>query len=175
MRSSGCDREASVNLEAKTMDPDTGIGLPPMMPGELWLRGPSVMKGYVGDAAATTEILGSDGWLRTGDLCYFDNEGFLFFVERIKELIKYKGYQVAPAELEYLLHSHPEVAVVAVAPYPNEEVGQLPMAFIVRHNGSTIDEPQIMDFVAKQVAPYKRIRRVMFVEHVGNSTEIPNL
>ncbi|KAL0004511.1 hypothetical protein SO802_012072 [Lithocarpus litseifolius] len=154
------------NSEAKIVDPDTGIGLPPMMPGELWLRGPSVMKGYVGDAAATTEILGSDGWLRTGDLCYFDNEGFLFFVERIKELIKYKGYQVAPAELEYLLHSHPEVSDVAVAPYPDEEVGQLPMAFIVRHNGSTIDEPQIMDFVAKQVAPYKRIRRVMFVDMI---------
>ncbi|XP_075657342.1 4-coumarate--CoA ligase-like 9 isoform X1 [Castanea sativa] len=154
------------NSEAKIVDPDTGIALPPMMPGELWLRGSSIMKGYVGDAAATAEILGLDGWLRTGDLCYFDNEGFLFFLERIKELIKYKGYQVAPAELEYLLHSHPDVADVAVAPYPDEEVGQLPMAFIVRRNGSTIDEPQIMDFVAKQVAPYKRIRRVMFVDMI---------
>ncbi|GMY26144.1 4-coumarate--coa ligase-like 9 [Fagus crenata] len=137
------------NSQAKIVDPDTGFGLPPMMPGELWFRGPSIMKDYLGDAAATTEILDSDGWLRTGDLCYIDNEDFLFFVERIKELIKYKGYQVAPAELEYLLQSLPDVADVAVALYPDEEVGQLPMAFVVRHNGSNMDEPRIIDFVAK--------------------------
>ncbi|XP_050205062.1 4-coumarate--CoA ligase-like 9 [Mercurialis annua] len=152
------------NCEAKIVDPQTGILLPPGSPGEIWLRGPSIMKGYVDDEKATAATLDSGGWLRTGDLCYIDNEGFLFFVDRIKELIKYKGYQVAPAELEHLLHYHPDIAEAAVIPYPDEEAGQAPLAFVVRQSGSTIDESKIKDFIAKQVAPYKRIRRVMFID-----------
>lgn len=151
------------NCQAKIVDPDTGIALPPGNPGELWVRGPIIMKGYVGDEKATAGILDSEGWLRSGDLGYIDDEGFLFFVERIKELIKYKGYQVAPAELEFLLHSHPDVIDAAVVPYPDEEAGQIPMAFIVRRLGSTIDESQIINFIAKRVAPYKKLRRVTFV------------
>ncbi|EEF47518.1 4-coumarate--CoA ligase-like 9 [Ricinus communis] len=152
------------NCEAKIVHPETGTHLPPGSPGEIWVRGPSIMKGYVNDEAATAATLDSEGWLRTGDLCYIDNEGFLFFVDRIKELIKYKGYQVAPAELEHLLHSHPDIAEAAVIPYPDAEAGQVPMAFVVRQSGSTIDESQIKDFIAKQVAPYKRIRRVIFID-----------
>ncbi|PQP92925.1 4-coumarate--CoA ligase-like 9 [Prunus yedoensis var. nudiflora] len=86
----------------------------------------------------------------------YDNDGYLFFVDRIKELIKYKAYQVAPAELEHLLQSHPDIVDAAVIPYPDEEAGQVPMAFVVRSSGSFIDESQVKDFIAKQVAPYIR-------------------
>ncbi|KAF8010514.1 hypothetical protein BT93_J1214 [Corymbia citriodora subsp. variegata] len=104
-------------MEAKIVDPVTGEALPPGCKGELWLCGPAIMKGYVGDDKATAEILDPDGWLKTGDLCYFDSEGFLYIVDRLKELIKYKAYQVPPAELEHLLQSHQQIAEAAVIPY----------------------------------------------------------
>lgn len=152
--------------QAKIVDPDTGIALPPLRTGELWVRGPSIMKGYVGNEEATAEILDSEGWLRTGDICHFDRDGFIYVVDRIKELIKYKGYQVAPAELEHLLHSHPDTVEAAVIPYPDAQAGQVPMAFVVKRPQSTIDESEIMDFIAKQVAPYKKIRRVSFINSI---------
>ncbi|KAK1394201.1 hypothetical protein POM88_013257 [Heracleum sosnowskyi] len=102
----------SASIEGKIVDPGTGVALGPGQQGELWLRGPSIMKGYVGDNAATAETLTSDGWLKTGDLCYFDSDGFLYIVDRLKELIKYKAYQVPPAELEHIIHSIPGVAGV---------------------------------------------------------------
>lgn len=113
----GATGKLSPNCEAKIVDPGTNIDLPPGKPGEIWLRGAFNMKGYVNDEAATSEILDSDGWLRTGDLGYIDKDGFLFYVDRIKELIKCNGYQVAPAELEHLLHSHPDIVDAAVVPY----------------------------------------------------------
>ncbi|GAY44050.1 4-coumarate--CoA ligase-like 9 [Citrus sinensis] len=152
------------NCQAKIVDPESGIPQPPSTPGELWVRGPFIMKGYVGDEEATAAILDSDGWLRTGDLCYIDDEGFLFFVDRIKEMIKYNGYQIAPAELEHLLQSHPDIVDAAVVPFPDEQAGQIPIAFVVRKRWSIIDESQIQDFIAQQVAPYKRIRQVTFVD-----------
>ncbi|KAA8533276.1 hypothetical protein F0562_033191 [Nyssa sinensis] len=152
------------NCQAKIVNPDTASDLPPFKIGEFWVRGPCIMKAYVGDEEATAAVLDSEGWLRSGDLCYFDSEGYLFYVDRIKELIKYKGYQVAPAELEHLLHSHPDIVDAAVIPYPDEEAGQVPVAFVVRRLESTIDESQIMNFVAKQVAPHKKIRLVSFVD-----------
>ncbi|XP_027167777.1 4-coumarate--CoA ligase-like 9 [Coffea eugenioides] len=157
------------HTEAKIVDPDTKEALPPGQRGELWLRGPIIMKGYVGDSQATAETWDSEGWLKTGDLCYFDSDGFLYIVDRLKELIKYKAYQVPPAELEHLLQSIPEVADAAVIPYPDEEAGQIPMAFIVRKPGSHVTETQIMDIVAKQVAPYKKIRRVAFISSIPKS------
>ncbi|XP_031254567.1 4-coumarate--CoA ligase-like 9 [Pistacia vera] len=159
----GATGKLAPNCEAKIVDPDTGIAQPPGKPGELWIRGSFNMKGYVGDEEATANVLDSAGWLRTGDLCYIDNEGFLFYLDRIKELIKYKGYQVAPAELEHLLQSHPDIVDAAVIPYPDELAGQVPMAFVVRKCGRIIDESKIMDFINKQVAPYKRIRQVNFI------------
>ncbi|XP_022729596.1 4-coumarate--CoA ligase-like 9 isoform X1 [Durio zibethinus] len=159
----------SENMEAKIVDPVTGEALPPGQRGELWLRGPIVMKGYVGDEKATAETLDSEGWLKTGDICYFDSEGFVYIVDRLKELIKYKAYQVPPAELEHLLHSHPEIADAAVIPYPDEEAGQIPMAYVVRNPGSSITEAQVMDFIARQVAPYKKIRRVAFINSIPKS------
>ncbi|KAB5525109.1 hypothetical protein DKX38_022858 [Salix brachista] len=142
----------SENMEAKIVDPETGEALSLGQRGELWLRGPTVMKGYVGDEKATAETLLPDGWLKTGDLCYFDSEGFLNIVDRLKELIKYKAYQVPPAELEKLLQSIPEIADAAVIPYPDEEAGQIPMAYVVRKPGSNTTEGQIMDSIAKQVS-----------------------
>ncbi|XP_057820939.2 probable CoA ligase CCL5 [Cryptomeria japonica] len=154
------------STDAKIVDPDSGLALPPNQMGELWLRGPTIMKGYFSNPEATTSALDENGWLRTGDLCYIDNEGYVFVVDRLKELIKYKGYQVAPAELEALLLSHPEIADVAVIPFPDKEAGQVPMAYIVRKQGSTLSEATVVDFVAKQVAPYKKVRRVAFVSGI---------
>ncbi|XP_004310199.1 PREDICTED: 4-coumarate--CoA ligase-like 6 isoform X1 [Fragaria vesca subsp. vesca] len=170
-RVEGATGKLMSNFEAKIVDPETGIALPPLMTGELWVRGPFVMKGYIGDEAATAATLDTEGWFKTGDLCYIDNEGYLFFVDRIKELIKYKGYQVAPAELEHLLLSHPDIVDAAVVPYPDEESGQVPMAFVVRRLGSSVDESQVMDYIAKQVAPYKKIRRVAFINEVPKSAQ----
>lgn len=156
----------SPSVEGRIVDPESGKALPVNGTGELWLRGPTIMKGYFNNEAATASTLYSDGWLRTGDLCYIDEDGFLFIVDRLKELIKYKGYQVAPAELEALLLCHPEVADAAVIPFPDEVVGQFPMAYVVRKAGSTISGAAVMDFIAKQVAPYKRIRRVAFIASI---------
>lgn len=154
------------NCRAKIVDPETGLGLPPLTQGEFWISGPSIMKGYLNNKEATAASLTSDGWFKTGDICYFDKEGRLYYVDRIKELIKYKGYQVAPAELDYILLSHPEIIDAAVVPYPDEEAGQIPVAFVVRKAGSSIDEKCIMDFVAKQVSPYKKVRKVYFINSI---------
>ncbi|XP_050234365.1 4-coumarate--CoA ligase-like 9 [Mercurialis annua] len=160
----------SGNFEAKIVNPDTGEALPPGQQGELWVKGPTIMKGYIGDSESTSTCLLSDGWLRTGDLCYIDEEGFMFVVDRLKELIKYKAYQVAPAELEQLLHSHPEIIDAAVIPYPDEVAGEIPMAAVVKDPQSSLDERSIIDFVAKSVAPYKKIRRVAFVSSIPRNS-----
>ncbi|PKA54595.1 4-coumarate--CoA ligase-like 5 [Apostasia shenzhenica] len=156
----------SVNLQARIVEPGSGESLPPGCLGELWLRGPTIMKGYIGDDEATTSTLDTEGWLKTGDLCYFNEDGFLFIVDRLKELIKYKAYQVPPVELEHILHSHPEIVDAAVIPYPDEAAGQIPMAYVTRRPGSTISSKAVMDFVAKQVSPYKKIRRVEFIDAI---------
>ncbi|KAL5724764.1 hypothetical protein ACHQM5_007984 [Ranunculus cassubicifolius] len=164
------------NFEAKIVDPNTAIALSPCKVGELWIKGPTIMKGYVEDEEATSKILDYEGWLRTGDACYIDSDGYLFVVDRFKELIKYKGHQVSPSELEQLLRSHIQVVDVAVVAYHDEVAGEIPLAFVVRQphhvlgemreSHSMVDESQIIKFVAKQVAPYKRIRRVMFIDSI---------
>ncbi|KAL3505464.1 hypothetical protein ACH5RR_035305 [Cinchona calisaya] len=154
------------STEAKIVDTETGEALSENKTGELWLRGPSIMKGYFENGEATARTLTSDGWLKTGDLCYIDDDGFLFVVDRLKELIKYKAYQVPPAELESLLLTHPEIIDAAVIPFPDDKVGQYPMAYLVRRSGSSLSDFAVIEFVAKQVAPYKRIRRVAFVTSI---------
>ncbi|RAL43218.1 hypothetical protein DM860_010000 [Cuscuta australis] len=156
----------SPSMEARIVNADDGTPLPVNRTGELWLKGPCIMKGYLSNEEATASTVGSEGWLRTGDLCYIDEDGFIFVVDRLKELIKYKGYQVPPAELEALLLTHPEVDDAAVIPFPDKDVGQFPMAYVVRRSGSCISGNQLMDFIAKQVAPYKRIRRVEFIDSI---------
>uniref|UniRef100_F6HNB1 4-coumarate--CoA ligase-like 5 n=1 Tax=Vitis vinifera TaxID=29760 RepID=F6HNB1_VITVI len=155
---------------AKVVDTETGLALPPNREGELWLKSPTVMKGYLGNAEATAATITSDGWLRTGDLCYFDEDGFLYIVDRIKELIKHNGYQVAPAELEAILLSHPSVLDAAVIPVEDEAAGQIPMAYVVRAGGSELTQQEVIQFVAGQVAPYKKVRKVGFINAIPRST-----
>ncbi|KAM6556530.1 hypothetical protein CsatB_003549 [Cannabis sativa] len=157
------------NMQAKVVDWTTGSFLPPGSSGELWLRGPAVMKGYLNNAVATMSTIDKDGWLRTGDIVYFDQDGFLYIIDRLKEIIKYKGFQIAPADLEAVLISHPEILDVAVAAAKDEECGEIPVAFVVRKNGSLLSKEVVMDYVARQVAPYKKIRKVVFTHSIPKS------
>lgn len=159
----------AANTEARIVDPDSGKPLFPNMKGEIWLRGPTIMKGYFGRPGETAATIDKEGWLHTGDLGYIDAEGYLFVVDRLKELIKYKGLQVAPAELEAVLLSHSEIVDAAVIPYPDDEAGQIPMAYVVRGPGSSLTEADVKEFVAAQVAPYKKIRKVAFVKSIPKS------
>ena len=155
------------NTVAKVIDPESGAALGPEARGEVWLRGPQIMQGYVNRPDATAEMITPDGWLRTGDLGFVDLDGHFTIVDRLKELIKYKGYQVAPAELEALLLSHPAVADAAVIPSPDEAAGEVPKAFVVARGEVTANE--LMAFVAERVAPYKQVRRVAFVDQIPKS------
>jgi acyl-CoA synthetase (AMP-forming)/AMP-acid ligase II len=125
------------------------------------------MKGYLGNSQATAEMFRENGWLRTGDIGYAEEDGRLFVVDRLKELIKYKGLQVAPAELEAVLLSHPAIADAGVIPSPDEEAGEVPKAFVVLKAAATREE--IMEFVSARVAPHKRIRLVEFVGEIPKS------
>jgi acyl-CoA synthetase (AMP-forming)/AMP-acid ligase II len=125
------------------------------------------MKGYLNDLEATAATLDSDGWIHSGDLGYADEDGYFYIVDRLKELIKYKAYQVAPAELEALLLTHPAVADVAVVRFPDEDAGEVPKAFIVLRAPASEDE--LMAFVSERVAPYKKVRRVEFVDEIPKS------
>ncbi|KAG8380574.1 hypothetical protein BUALT_Bualt06G0029700 [Buddleja alternifolia] len=156
-------------FSAKVVDIETGLALPPYREGELWLKSPAVMKEYLGNEEATAATFDEEGWLKTGDLCYFDDEGYLYIVDRIKELIKHNGYQVAPAELEAILTGHPQILDAAVIPLEDEAAGQIPIAYVVRAAGTDLTEDQVIQFVANQVAPYKKIRRVSFISAIPRS------
>jgi acyl-CoA synthetase (AMP-forming)/AMP-acid ligase II len=134
--------------------------------GELMVKGPQVMKGYWNNPKETAACLTPDGWLHTGDVARFDEDGYLYLVERLKEMIKYKGYQVAPAELEALLHEHPAVLDAAVIPKPDEAAGEIPKACVVLRDGSNATADDLMAFIAGKVAPYKKIREIEFVETI---------
>jgi acyl-CoA synthetase (AMP-forming)/AMP-acid ligase II len=155
------------NTEVMVVDTMTNEPLGPNQQGEIWLRGPQVMKGYLNNPDATAATLDEAGWLHTGDIGYADGDGYFYIVDRVKELIKYKGFQVAPAELEALLLSHPAIADAAVVPSPDEEAGEVPKAFVVLKGEVTAEE--IMAWVAERVAPHKKIRRVEFVNQVPKS------
>ena len=157
------------NTEVMIVDPVTLQPLGVNQPGELWIRGPQIMKGYLNQPDATAESITPEGWYRTGDIGHVDAEGYFFIVDRLKELIKYKGMQVAPAELEALVLTHPAVADAAVIPSPDEEAGEVPKAFVVLKPGQQVTAQALMDFVAAHVAPHKRIRRVEFITQVPKS------
>ncbi|XP_078443553.1 acyl-CoA synthetase 5 [Wolffia australiana] len=157
------------NLEVKFVDPDTGRSLPRNTPGELCVRSQCVMLGYHKRRDETERTVDAQGWLHTGDIGYIDDDGDVFIVDRIKELIKYKGFQVAPAELEDVLLSHPSVQDAAVFPLPDEEAGEIPAACVVLAPAAGESEEDIMAYVAANVASYKRIRALHFVAAVPRS------
>jgi acyl-CoA synthetase (AMP-forming)/AMP-acid ligase II len=155
------------NTEIQIVDPETGQSLGPGERGEVWIRGPQVMVGYFAQPGATAATIDENGWLHSGDIGYVDVQGLCRIVDRVKELIKYKGYQVAPAELEAILLTHPSIKDAAVVRSPDEEAGEVPKAFVVS-DGSLTDE-DVMSFVAEHVSPQKKVRRVEFVESIPKS------
>ncbi|GAB2966717.1 AMP-binding protein [Amycolatopsis acidiphila] len=157
----------SPNTEARLVRPGTDEDVAAGETGELLVRGPQVMAGYLDDPAATAATV-TDGWLHTGDLLRVDADGVFWVVDRLKELIKYKGYQVAPAELESVLLTHPDVLDAAVVGVPHAEGGEAPKAFVV--TARPVDADALMAFVAERVAPYKKVR---FVEFVGEIPKSP--
>jgi acyl-CoA synthetase (AMP-forming)/AMP-acid ligase II len=154
------------NTEARIVKVGTREDAASGDPGELWVRGPQVMTGYLEDPAATARTLDPDGWLRTGDIATFRAGGWRI-VDRLKELIKYKGYQVAPAMLEALLLTHPAVGDACVIPVADEDAGEIPKAFVVARGEVTGDE--LMAFVAERVAPHERIRAVELIDEIPKS------
>ena len=154
--------------ECRIVDPESGEDMAEGERGELWMRGPQVMKGYLNNEEATAATLDADGWLHTGDVAVIDSDGYFTIVDRLKELIKYKGYQVAPAELEALLATYPGVADVAVVGVADEEAGELPKAFVVPADGQ-IETDELMAWVAERVAPQKQIRLVEVTDEIPKS------
>ncbi len=177
-----CGRLIS-RTKAKIVDLETGeLTLGPHQQGELYLTGPQVMKGYWNNPTATRDMIGQDGWLRTGDVAYYDDEGNFFIVDRLKELIKVKGFQVsslhflgsgrllitfspfcftqvAPAELENILATHPAVLEAAVIGIPDYHAGELPRAYVVKRPGmESVSDDQIQDFVDAKVSAHKRLK-----------------
>jgi acyl-CoA synthetase (AMP-forming)/AMP-acid ligase II len=160
------------NTEVKLVDVATGAELGPRQEGELLIRGPQIMQGYLNRPQETRDAIDRDGWYHTGDVGYVDDEGWFYIVDRTKELIKYKGLQVAPAELEALLLTHPAVLDAAVVRKADEEAGEVPKAYVVLRpdaaSHATTAET-LMAWVAERVSPHKRIRHVEFIEQIPKS------
>jgi acyl-CoA synthetase (AMP-forming)/AMP-acid ligase II len=168
----GPDRPDSIGpalpgVECRIVDPRTGADLRPGEPGELLVRTAGAMRGYLGDPGATAATIDPDGWLRTGDIVRADSGGWFYVTDRVKELIKYKGYQVAPAELEAILLTHPAVADAAVVRRPDALAGEIPKAFVVLRAPASAQE--LMAWVAERVASYKRVRQVEFTDSIPRS------
>jgi acyl-CoA synthetase (AMP-forming)/AMP-acid ligase II len=173
IRPDGTNKAGSIGpvlaaTEARLVDPESGEDVGVGERGELWIRGPQVMRGYLNNDEATAATIDGDGWLHTGDVAVVDDDGYFEIVDRLKELIKYKGYQVAPAELEALIQTHPGVADVAVIGIPDEECGELPKAFVVSSNDG-LDHGELMEWVSDQVSPQKRIRLVEEIDEIPKS------
>lgn len=154
-------------MEGKVVDLETGVTLAPYKEGELCFRGPLIMKGYRKNPKATQEMMDKDGWLHTGDIAFYDVEGFVFIVDRVKELIKYKGFQVAPAELEDLLLKNPAIKDAAVIGIPDDDAGELPFAFIVLQPDAKLSARDVQQFVADKVSAQKRLSGgVRFIDEI---------
>nr|WP_274637938.1 AMP-binding protein [Microbacterium bovistercoris] len=173
LSSVGC---ALPNTLTKLVDPDTGEEITEVdengqtRAGEVWIKGPQVMLGYLNKPDATAHAIDADGFFHTGDVATYNEGGWFTVVDRVKELIKYHGYQVPPAELEALLLSHPKVADVAVIGVLDDEKQEIPKAFVVPAAGVELTAEEVMDFVAAQVAPYKKVRRVEFIDAIPKSS-----
>jgi long-chain acyl-CoA synthetase len=138
-------------------------------PGELWVQGPNVFAGYWNDAEATHRAIDDDGWLHTGDVAVVDDDGFLFLVDRVKDLIIVSGFNVYPAEVEDAIASHPAVADVAVVGVPHPHSGEAVKAFVVVRGGASVDEDDIIAHCEQQLARYKCPQKVMFVDEIPQS------
>jgi len=157
------------STESRIVDPDTGEDQPVGERGELWVRGPQVMKGYLNNPEATAATIDADGWLHTGDVAIIDEHHHMTIVDRLKELIKYKGFQVAPAELEALIITHPAVADVAVIGVSDDEAGEIPKAFVVPTPGSTVTLEDIQALVGQHLVSYKQIRLLEVLDAIPKS------
>jgi 4-coumarate--CoA ligase len=171
---SGKSRSGSIgfiisNTEARIVDPQSGADLGTDEEGEIWIRGPQVMHGYLNNPEATRESIDGDGWFHSGDIGKVDEEGYWYITDRLKELIKYKGFQVAPAELEALLLTHPAVSDSAVIPISDDEAGEIPKAFVVLKPDQEVGAEELMDHVAGHVAHYKQIRVIEFIDEIPKS------
>lgn len=154
-------------MKIAKVDDSSCKGLPANETGEILYRGPNIMKGYLNNSKATKEAITEDGWLRTGDIGYYDKNGSFFVIDRLKELIKVNAFQVAPAELENILRDHPDILEAAVVGIPHPKCGEVPKAFVVRRADAKITELEIQDYVAKHVSKHKQITGgVTFVESV---------
>tara|TARA_B100000676_G_scaffold124436_1_gene123938 strand:+ start:4132 stop:5715 length:1584 start_codon:yes stop_codon:yes gene_type:complete len=155
------------DTEEKVVDvDDENIEMPSGEVGELLIRGPQIMQGYYNNPTATAETITSDGWLKTGDIVKMDKDGYVWILDRKKELIKYKGFQVPPAELEGILLEHDAVSDVAVIGKLDMEAGEIPKAFVVTKQGHEVSEDVLMEFVAQKVATFKRIREIEFIDTI---------
>lgn len=166
----GASGVAISNTESRIVNPETLEDMPEGEDGELWVRGPQVMAGYLNNPEATARTIVEGGWLRTGDIAHFDEDGYLYITDRLKELIKYKGFQVAPAELEAELLTHPAIQDAAVIGKPDDAAGELPMAFVVAAPGQdapTLDE--IQSYLEDRLAHYKQVRVLQVVDSIPKS------
>ncbi len=157
------------NTLTRIVDPVTGKDLGVDEDGEVCVKGPQVMHGYLGNPSATASTIDPDGWLHSGDIGHIDADGHLWIVDRLKELIKYSGFQVPPAELEALLLTHPGIADAAVVGLPDEEHGEIPVAHVVPRPGVELDPHEVMAYVAERVAHYKQIRKVVVTDAIPKS------
>jgi len=156
------------DTEDKIADPFDGRALPAGEVGELWIRGPQVMKGYYREPQATEQTL-VGGWLRTGDLAKKDQDGYVYIVDRLKELIKTKGYQVAPAEIEHILVGHPDIEDAAVIGEAHPDFGEVPVAYVVLRPAAALSREEVIDYAARGMAKYKRLAKVIFTDAIPRS------
>ncbi len=164
----GASGQAVPNTQCRIVDIDSGADLGPDQEGELWIKGPQVMQGYLNNPKATAETITDDGWLRTGDIARIDADGYMFITDRLKELIKYKGFQVAPAELEATLVAMEGITDAAVIGIPDDEAGELPIAFVIAGDPAP-DEAAVKAHLNDQLAHYKQVHQVHFVDDIPKS------
>ena len=165
---SGAAGVTAPNTSCRIVDIETGADLSADQEGELWIKGPQVMQGYLNNAKATAESITADGWLRTGDIAKIDADGYMFITDRLKELIKYKGFQVAPAELEATLVAMNGITDAAVVGLPDEEAGELPVAFVVIGDPAP-DEAAIKAHIGARLSHYKQLHHIYFVDEIPKS------
>jgi acyl-CoA synthetase (AMP-forming)/AMP-acid ligase II len=164
----GASGQLLPGTEARVVDPETGLDLGRNSSGEIWFRGPQAFRGYLNRADETAATITPDGWVRTGDIGHVDAEDYLYITDRLKELIKVKGFQVAPAELESLLMTHPSVADAAVVGRPDERTGETPVAYV--RTRCELDPEELKSWIASRVVDYKRLGDIVFCEAIPKTT-----